>query len=116
MTSSAARRGRDQPLPGAHRDGFRCGSRRNRLVLAASPHDEAASGRRERYPGALTGKGHGGRGPVEQVGRLLKSSDAAIDAKGHDEKNNGGLETFSAEVRSVTDRSRLLIQHSQMLS
>ena len=34
-------------LSGAHRDGFRCGSWRNRLALVASPHDEAASRGRE---------------------------------------------------------------------
>src|SRR5205823_4399822 len=61
-------------------------------ALTASPHDETASCRRERYPGALTRKGHSDRGPVEQDGRLFKPSDAAINAKGHDEKNNGTLE------------------------
>src|SRR2546423_3205608 len=45
--------------PGAYRDGVRCGGWRNRLALVASPHDEAASGRRERYTGAFTRKGHG---------------------------------------------------------
>src|SRR6185437_13269545 len=60
-------------------------------ALVASPHDEAASGRRERYSGALARKGHGGRGPVEQDGRLFKSSDASLNATGHDEKNNGAL-------------------------
>ena len=68
------------------------GNTRNHLGLVASPHDEAAPGRRERYAGALSRKGHGGRGPVEQDGRLFKPSDAAINAKGHDEKNNGALE------------------------
>ena len=77
--------------PGHTATGFRCGSWRNRLGLVAPPHHEAASGRRERYSGALARKGHGGRGPVEQDGRLFKPSDAAIDAKGHDEKNNGVL-------------------------
>ena len=46
--------GRDQPLPGAYRDGVRCGGWRYRLALVASTHDEAATGRCERYPGAFT--------------------------------------------------------------
>jgi hypothetical protein len=62
------------------------------LALLTSDHDEATPGRGKRYPGALTRKGHGGRGPIEQDGRLFEPSDAAINAKGHDEKNNGFLE------------------------
>ncbi len=77
--------------PGHTATGFDAAAR-NRLALVASPHDEAASSRRERNAGAFTRKGHGGRRPVEQAGRLFKSSDAAINAKGHDEKNNGALD------------------------
>ena len=56
-------------------------------LLTMKPRPVAASGIRP----SLKRKGHGGRGPVEQDGRPFKSSDAAINAKGHDEKNNGGL-------------------------
>src|SRR6185312_11435773 len=79
-------------LPRAHRDGLRCGSRRSHNGLAAPPHHEASSSRRERYRGALKRKGDGGRGPGEQDGRLLEPPDASVNAKSNDEKNHGAVE------------------------
>src|SRR6185437_7349600 len=61
------------------------------IRLSCAPPPETPAGRRERYRGALKRKGDGGRGPGEQDGGLFKSSDAAINAKGHGEKNNGRL-------------------------
>src|SRR5204863_7871117 len=46
-------------------------------------------------------------GPVQQDGRLFKSSDAAINAKGHDAKNNGALlEFLLKDVPCIADQAK----------
>ena len=103
------------PLPWAHGNGFRCGSRRNSLALVASSHDEAASGRRERYSRALARKGHGGPGLVEQNGGLFKSFDAAFDAKSNDEKNHRAVEV-RISMYSIRQKARTVVRPRSRLA
>ena len=91
--------------PGHTATGFDAAAGATASALIASSYDEATSGRRERYSGTLARKGHGGRRPVEQDGRLFKPSDATINAKSHDEKNNGVLAGLWPFLRALADQT-----------